>query len=141
MSSLRANCYLKMLRLSILRIWNKGSPIKMSQISPVYQEIVSIWFKNKEKLLSWLEKGGSNLKRKKLCAGEFENMDKAVYSWFVAKWSQQVPINGTLLKEKALNSVLYSSRGKRGKFYTSLLRNVWGVDHYTFFISNQFISN
>ena len=64
---------------------------------------VSTWFKNKVKLLSSLEKGGSNSKRKTLRAGQFEDVDKAVYSWFVAKRSHQVSIDGVLLKEKALN--------------------------------------
>ena len=60
----------------------------MSQISTMYQETVSTWFKNKEKLLPSLEKCASNSKRKKLRAGEIEDVDKAVYLWFVAKRSQ-----------------------------------------------------
>ena len=51
----------------------------------VYQEIDYTWFKNKEKLLTSPEKGESNSKRKKMHAGEFKDMDKAVYSTFVAK--------------------------------------------------------
>ena len=50
----------------------------------VPRNTVSTWFKYKEKLLSSLEKAGSNSKRKKLRDGELENVDKAVYSWFVS---------------------------------------------------------
>ena len=64
---------------------------------------VSTWFKNKEKLNSSLEKGESNSKRKKSHDGEFEDMDKAFYLWFETRRSQQVSIDGVLLKEKTLN--------------------------------------
>ena len=53
----------------------------------VPRNTVSIWFKNKEKLLSSLGKAGSNSKKKKLRDGEIQNVDRAVYSWFVAKRS------------------------------------------------------
>ena len=60
----------------------------MSQTSTVCQEIqFRPGLKTKEKLLSSLERAGSNSKRKKLRDGEFENMDKAVHLWFVAKRS------------------------------------------------------
>ena len=67
----------------------------------VPRNTVSTWCKIKEKLLFWLDKGRPNSKRKKLRAGEFEDLDKDVYSWFVAKRSQQIPIDGVLLNEKA----------------------------------------
>ena len=44
----------------------------------VPRNTISTWFKNKEKLLSSLEKGRSNSKKKKLRVGEFEDVDKAV---------------------------------------------------------------
>ena len=69
------------------RIWNKDVADKYG----IPRNTVSTWFKNKEKLCS---------KRKKLHAGEFEDVDKAVYLWFVAKRSQQVPIDGVLLKKR-----------------------------------------
>lgn len=99
-TSRQKKLFLRNVRLS--RIWNKGCPIKMSHISTVYQEIQFLpGVKSKEKLLSWQEKGRPNSKRKKLSAGEFEDLDKDVYSWFVAKRSQQIPIDGVLLNEKA----------------------------------------
>ena len=44
----------------------------------VPRNTISTWFKNKEKLLSSLEKGRSNSKEKKLRVGEFKDVDKAV---------------------------------------------------------------
>ncbi|XP_065647138.1 tigger transposable element-derived protein 4-like [Hydra vulgaris] len=68
----------------------------------VPRNTLSTWIKNKTKLLTSLEKNGTKSKRKKLRSGNFKNVDKAIYMWFVAKRSQQVPIDGTILKEKAL---------------------------------------
>ncbi|XP_065642738.1 tigger transposable element-derived protein 4-like [Hydra vulgaris] len=68
----------------------------------VPKNTLSTWIKNKTKLLTSLEKNGTKSKRKKLRIGNFKNVDKAIYTWFVAKRSQQVPIDGTILKEKAL---------------------------------------
>nr|XP_047123180.1 tigger transposable element-derived protein 6-like [Hydra vulgaris] len=68
----------------------------------VPKNTLSTWIKNKTKLLTSLEKNGTKSKRKKLRSGNFKNVDKAIYTWFVAKRSQQVPIDGTILKEKAL---------------------------------------
>ena len=49
--------------------------------------VSTIWFKNH--LLSSLEKGGSNWKILMLRASEFKDVNKAVYSLFVAKRSQR----------------------------------------------------
>ena len=46
-------------------------------------------------------KKGTNSKRKQLCEGNFENADRAIYTWFIANRSQQIPIDGVILKEKA----------------------------------------
>ena len=43
-----------------------------------------------------------NFKRKNVRGGSFENVDKAIYTWFVSKRSQKIPIDGAILKEKAL---------------------------------------
>ena len=53
---------------------NKDAANKYS----VPRNAISTWFKNKEKLLSSLEKGRSNSKEKKLRVGEFKVVDKAV---------------------------------------------------------------
>ncbi|XP_047132492.1 tigger transposable element-derived protein 4-like [Hydra vulgaris] len=71
----------------------------------VPKNTLSTWIKNKTKLLTSLEKNGTKSKRKKLrviSSGNFKNVDKAIYTWFVAKRSQKVPIDDTILKEKAL---------------------------------------
>ncbi|XP_047138885.1 tigger transposable element-derived protein 4-like [Hydra vulgaris] len=83
----------------------KTHPPKTTLVAKKYgvpKNTLSTWIKNKTKLLTSLEKNGSKSKRKKLRSGNFKNVDKAIYTWFVAKRSQQVPIDGTILKEKAI---------------------------------------
>ena len=40
--------------------------------------------------------------RKSTRCGSYDQIDKAVFHWFVGKRSQKVPIDGIILKEKAL---------------------------------------
>ena len=68
----------------------------------VSKNTISAWVKNKDKLLTSQEKNGTKSKRKKLRTENFENVDEAIFTWFVAKRSQQIPIDGITLKEKAL---------------------------------------
>ena len=34
--------------------------------------------------------------------GNFEKVDRAIYTWFISKRSQKIPIDGVIIKEKAL---------------------------------------
>ena len=56
--------------------------------------------KNKDKLFEGLEQGSSDAK--KMRVGDYEQVDKAVFKWFSLQRSQNVPIDGPILKEKAL---------------------------------------
>ena len=49
----------------------------------VPKNTVSTWTKNKEKWLLSLEKKGMNSKRKNMRGGNFEKVDKAIYTWFI----------------------------------------------------------
>ena len=56
-------------------------------------------------------KGGASLKtqRLKLCGNE--NLDQALYTWFVQMRQQGVPVSGPVLREKALR---YERDGHKG---------------------------
>ena len=43
-----------------------------------------------------------NSSRKNTRCGNYEKVDKAIYNWFVGKRSQKIPIDGIIIKEKAL---------------------------------------
>lgn len=66
----------------------------------VPKNTISTWMKNKEKLLKGLEQNSSESKKIRSC--NYEQVDKAVLKWFSLQRSQNVPIDGQMLKEKAL---------------------------------------
>ena len=43
------------------------------------------------KVVSFAGKKGTNSKRQKLRSGDFEKVDKAVFTWFISKRSQKIP--------------------------------------------------
>ena len=62
---------------------------------------ISTWIKNKEKYLKALENNCSS-KKQKLRESNFEKRDNVVFRWFLSKRSQNIPIDGNLIKEKAI---------------------------------------
>ena len=68
----------------------------------VPKNTLSTWVKNKHKLTTSLEKKGMSSSRKSTRCGSYDQIDKAVFHWFVGKRSQKVPIDGITHKEKPL---------------------------------------
>ena len=64
----------------------------------IVNNTVSKFVKNKKKILASLEKKGPNSKRLRLRSGDLKKVDQAVYTWIVSKRSQQIPIDGVILK-------------------------------------------
>ena len=62
---------------------------------------ISTWIKNKEKYLKALENNCSS-KKQKLREGNFEKLGNVVFRWFLSKRSQNILIDGNLIKEKAI---------------------------------------
>ena len=58
----------------------------------------------KDKILAAYESGEIDPKRQKMKRAENEDLDKAVYTWFHNTHANNVPVSGTVLKEKALQS-------------------------------------
>ena len=63
-------------------------------------DTISTWIKNKEKYFKALEDNCSS-KKQKLRESDFEKLDNVVFRWILSKRSQNVPINGNLIKQKA----------------------------------------
>ena len=68
----------------------------------VPKNTLSTWVKNKHKLTTSLEKKGMSSSRKSTRCESYDQIDKAVFHWFVGKRNQKLPIDGIILKEKAL---------------------------------------
>ena len=61
---------------------------------------ISTWTKNKNKVLQSLEQALSNAK--KLRRGDYEQVDKPILKWLFLQRSQNIPIDGTMTKQKAV---------------------------------------
>ena len=66
----------------------------------VRKNTVSTWVKNKEKIFTALEK--SSNKRKKVRESNYLDIDNVVFKWFLSDFYKSIPIDGTLIKEKAM---------------------------------------
>ena len=66
----------------------------------VPKNTLSTWVKSKEKLFEALEKG-NNVKRQKLRTGDHKTLDTDVFKWFLSLQSQNVPLSGAIIQEKA----------------------------------------
>ena len=62
---------------------------------------ISTWIKNKENYLKALENNCSS-KKQKLRESNLEKLDNLVFRWFLSKRSQNIPIDGNLIKQKAI---------------------------------------
>lgn len=61
---------------------------------------LSTWKKNKAKIIQAFQAGSVSNKRVK--ADTYEQVNKAVLQWFKGMRSENIPVNGVLIKEKAL---------------------------------------
>ena len=88
-------------KCQIIRQIEKGITNKeASEKFGIPKNTISTWMKNKDKLFEGLEQSSSDAKKMRRC--DYEQVDKAVFKWFSLQRSQNVPIDGPILKEKAL---------------------------------------
>ena len=88
-------------KCQIIRQIEKGMTNKeASEKLDVPKNTISTWMKNKDKLFEGLEQSSSDAKKMRRC--DYEQVDKAVFKSFSLQRSQNVPIDGPILKEKAL---------------------------------------
>ena len=88
-------------KCQIIRQIEKGMTNKeASEKFDVPKNTISTWMKNKDKLFEGLEQSSSDAKKMRRC--DYEQVDKAVFKSFSLQRSQNVPIDGPILKEKAL---------------------------------------
>ena len=88
-------------KYQIIRQIEKGMTNKeASEKFGVPKNTISTWMKNKDKLFEGLEQSSSGAKKMRRC--DYEQVDKAVFKWLFLQRSQNVPIDGPILKEKAL---------------------------------------
>ena len=85
-------------KCQIIRQIEKGMTNKeASEKFDVPKNTISTWMKNKDKLFEGLEQSSSDAKNVRGC-----DYEQAVFKWFFLQRSQNVPVDGPILREKAL---------------------------------------
>ena len=69
----------------------------------VPQNTLTYWIKHKEEIISKYESDWFWAKRQKLRVGKHDSIDKAVYKWFLNARERNVPDDGQIIREKALD--------------------------------------
>ena len=119
------------MKYKALKELEKGITHKnVASLFGVPKNTLSTWKKNKEKIF---EKYNSGLISKRVKPEKYEELNKAVHKWFLILRSENIPINGPMLKEKVLEFIgrlniegfqaskgWQSLRSLRGKVYISL---------------------
>lgn len=63
---------------------------------------LSTWKKNKDKIIAAFKSSGGT-KRQRIKEGTYEHVNLACYKWLLLQRSENIPINGVILQEKALD--------------------------------------
>ena len=74
---------------------NKTVAVKFN----VTRNTISTWVKNKDKILKAYEEGNSP-KTQKLRTSDHDQLDRALYKWFVGVREQGIPVSGPIVKAK-----------------------------------------
>ena len=74
----------------------------VAAVYDVSPNTLSTWLKSKDKIVKAFE-GGTSSKTQKLKPCGNENLERALYTWFVQMRWQGVPVSGPVLREKALS--------------------------------------
>ena len=88
-------------KCDILSHIEKGMTNKEADKVGVPKNTISTWIKNKEKNFQALEESAPSTKKLRGC--QYENVDKALFEWFVLQRSQNIPIDGSMIQEKGLS--------------------------------------
>ena len=88
------------IKYKALKELEKGIPNKdVASLFEVPKNTLSTWKKNKDKIF---EKYNSGFISKTVKPEKYKELNKAAHKWFLILRSENVPISGPMLKEKAL---------------------------------------
>ena len=94
------------LREKYKAITDLESGLELSKVAEKYdvpRNTISTWLKKKEEIKSAFKSGEVSSKRKNMRIGQNDNLEKALFSWFKKMRTNNLPVNGTVVKEKAIS--------------------------------------
>ena len=77
-------------------------PSKVAEKYDVPRNTVSTWLKKKEEIKNAFKSGEVSSKRKNMRIGQNDDLEKALFSWLKKMRANNLPVNGTVVKEKAI---------------------------------------
>ena len=77
-------------------------PSKVAEKYDVPRNTVSTWLKKKEEIKNAFKSGEVSSKRKNMRTGQNDDLEKALFSWLEKMRANNLPVNGTVVKEKAI---------------------------------------
>ena len=66
----------------------------------VNKNTISIWIANRTKIIEAYESSQVNASRKMFKKSDKKDLDEAVFTWFKNARSNNIPVNGNVIKEK-----------------------------------------
>ena len=78
-------------------------PSKVAEKYDVPRNTISTWLKKKGEIKSAFKSSEVSSKRKNMRIGQNGNLEKALFSWFKKMRTNNLPVNGTVVKEKAIS--------------------------------------
>ena len=78
-------------------------PSKVAEKYDVPRNTISTWLKKKEEIKSAFKSGEVSSKRKNMRIGQNDNLEKELFSWFKKMRTNNLPVNRTVVKEKAIS--------------------------------------
>ena len=77
-------------------------PSKVAEKYDVPKNTVSTWLKEKEEIKNAFKSGEVSSKRKNMRIGQNDDLEKALFRWLKKMRANNLPVNGTVVKEKAI---------------------------------------
>ena len=88
---------------ALQKIEAKSTKKSVTEKYGVKNNTISTWIPNKRKFFEAYESGQVNLSRKKLKKSDNKDLDEAVFTWLKNAHSNNIPVTGIIIKEKALS--------------------------------------
>ena len=79
----------------------KSTKKSVAEKHRVKKNTISTWIADKRKIFEAHESGQVNSSRKKLKKSANKDLDEAVFTWFKNARSNNIPVNGIIIKKRA----------------------------------------
>ena len=115
MSLKRRSLWLSEKYRAITEMESRTKPLDLAKRDGVSRNTISTWLLP-GKIKSAFQSDEVSTKRENVTVGQNENLEKALLDWFKRMRMNNLPVSGTILKEKAIS---YAQELKAGEFHAS----------------------